>query len=80
MAIRVRAADDWRDLSLSLLKPDFSAFERTPIRANDVSLDRRSLRREGRGEHERNDEKKTGNTAVAEHQLNSSAISKEAQI
>lgn len=44
MAVRVRAADDRRDLSLSLLKPDFSVFERMPICANHASLDRRSLR------------------------------------
>src|SRR5215472_13011165 len=41
MAVRVRAADDRRDLSLFLLKPDFGALQRTPIRAKDASLDRR---------------------------------------
>jgi hypothetical protein len=44
MAVRVRAADDWRDLSPSLLKPDFCVSKRTPIRVDDVSLDRRNLR------------------------------------
>src|SRR5215470_1724979 len=44
MAVRVRAADDRRDLSLFLLKPNFGALERTPIRADHASLNRRHLR------------------------------------
>src|SRR5262249_31542458 len=76
MAVRVRAADDRRDLSLFLLKPDFGVIERTPIRADDASLDRRHLRCERRRKNERTRENKTSNDAVPKHELNTAPISK----
>jgi len=44
MAVGVRAADNRRDLSAYLFKPDFSVSERAAIRAHDISLDQGSLR------------------------------------
>src|SRR5262249_5878977 len=61
MAVRVRVADDGRDLSLFLLKPNFGALERTPIPADHASLNRRHLRRERRRKNERTHENKTSN-------------------
>jgi hypothetical protein len=76
MALRVRAADDQRGLSPSLLKADFGVFERAPIRPHDVPLDRRSLRRERRREKERTHEEKSGNKAVLKHRVNTAPVSK----
>src|SRR6516165_5625171 len=76
MAVRVCPADDQRDLSLFLLKPDFGAFERTPIRADDVSFDRRHLRRDCRCKNERIYENKTSNDIVPKHYLDTAPISK----
>src|SRR5262249_7184242 len=76
MAVRIRAADDRRDLSLFLLKPDFGVLERAPIRADDASLDRRYVCRERRRENERSHENNTNNDRVPKHSLNTAPGSK----
>jgi hypothetical protein len=76
MTVPVRTADDRRDLSLFVLKPDFGVPKRMPIRADDASLDRRDLCRDPRRENKQTYEKKAGNDTVPKHELNTAPISK----